>query len=156
MTTPTVSLTVQKILPCRPAEAFRAWTTPEQLQQWFVSCQPGDRVTAAVDLRPGGKYRFTFVHPDGRVKMIVDGEFLVIRAPHYLEYTWSWAEPAVPGAPNRTVVKVVFRELGAERTELVLTHDGFTDPEDCENHTEGWTRILDCMAADLGAARPGA
>jgi uncharacterized protein YndB with AHSA1/START domain len=155
MPTPTVSLTVQKILPCPPAEAFRAWTEPKLFQQWFIP-MPGIRATADVDLRKGGKYRISFVRPEGKPNVIVVGEFLVIDPPHYLEYTWIWAESPSPDSPNHTVVKVAFRDLGKERTEIVLTHEGFTDPEDQEGHSRGWTSILEHMAAALGAAKRGA
>jgi len=150
MPTPTVSLTVSKILPCRPAEAFRAWTVPELFQQWFTP-GPGIQVTAEVDLRKGGRYRLTFRMPEDKPSVVAAGEFLVINAPHYLEYTWSWTWGAEPGQPNHTVVKVEFRELAEERTEVVLTHEGFNDPEDCDGHTKGWTSILDHMAAALGS-----
>ena len=40
--TPSESLTLRKTLPCSPEQAFRAWTDPEQFQQWFVAL---DRLT---------------------------------------------------------------------------------------------------------------
>ena len=91
--------------------------------------------------------------PDGRESA---GEFLAIESPTYLEYTWIWAEPAAPGEPKYTFVKVSFRDLGDERTEIVLTHEGFVDPEDRDDHTSGWTSILDHLASALGTTRPGA
>jgi uncharacterized protein YndB with AHSA1/START domain len=154
MPTPTASLTVQKILPCRPAEAFRAWTEPALFQQWFIP-MPGMRATAKVDLRPGGKYQIFFVRSEEQPNVIVDGEFIVIDPPHYLEYTWILAEAPCSGSPNHTVVKVAFRDLGEERTEVVLTHEGFTNPEDGEGHNRGWTSILEHMAAALGAEKRG-
>ena len=94
--------------------------------------------------------------PAGELRVIVDGEFLAIESPTYLEYTWIWAEPAAPGEPKYTVVKVSFRDLGDERTEIVLTHEGFVDPDDRDDHTSGWTSILDHLASALGTTRPGA
>jgi uncharacterized protein YndB with AHSA1/START domain len=155
MPTPVASLTVQKILPCRPAEAFRAWTVPELFQQWFVPCE-GGRATARTDLRKGGKYQISFHRPEGQPVKIVTGEFLVIDAPHYLEYTWSWTDPEIPGAPTHTVVKVTFRDLGEDRTEIVLTHEGFTDQEDRDGHNRGWSMIIDRLATAVGARGPSA
>ena len=155
MLKPTASLTVRKILPCRPPEAFRAWTEPALFQQWFIPV-PGMRAIAEMDLRRGGKYRIMFQRPAGELRVIVDGEFLAIESPTYLEYTWIWAEPAAPGEPKYTVVKVSFRDLGDERTEIVLTHEGFVDPDDRDDHTSGWTSILDHLASALGTTRPGA
>ncbi len=148
----TLSLSLSKILPCRPAEAFRAWTVPELFQQWFIPAS-GVRATATMDVRPGGKYQISFQLPEGKPPMVVGGEFLVVDAPHYLEYTWNWADPDQPGILQNTVVKITFRELGDERTELVLTHEGFANSEDRADHTSGWTSILEQMALALGAGQ---
>lgn len=152
MPTPTVSLTVSKILPCQPAEAFRAWTVPELFVQWFIP-GPGIQASAEFDLRPGGRYRISFRTPEGKPPVVATGEFLVIEVPHYLEYTWSWTWGAEAGQPNHTVVKVEFRDFAGDRTEVVLTHEGFNDPEDCDGHTRGWNSILDHMAAAYGSPR---
>lgn len=148
MPPPTASLTVRKILPCRPKIAFEAWTQPAQFQQWFVP-QPGMKVKADFDLRRGGKYRIGF-KPVDKDMMFVGGEFLVIDPPRRLEYTWIWEKESNPDWKDcRSVVKVEFNALDADRTEIVLTHDHFTDPEECKSHTEGWTKILDRMAEGL-------
>ena len=155
MSTPTASLTLSKILPCSPAEAFRAWTTPELFQQWFIPA-PGISATATMDVRVGGKYSISFQLPEGKPPMVVDGEFLLIDAPRHLEYTWTWVDPDLPGIRNHSVVKINFRELGAEQCELVLTHEGLLTAEDREDHTRGWTGILDHMAPAMGAGRSSA
>lgn len=156
MPTPTASLTVQKTLPCSPTIAFQAWTDPEQFKQWFTP-MPGMQTTAQFDLRRGGKYQIQFQPSEaGKPQVIVDGEFLAIEPPRYLEYTWIWAWPGEPGGPNHSVVKVNFRDLGQERTELVLTHEGFTDLEDRDGHNRGWSAILEHMAAAFSAKKRGA
>lgn len=152
MSTPIASLTLQKILPCRPAEAFRAWTVPALFQQWFIPAS-GVRARATMDVKPGGKYQIFFDLPGDKPTVMVNGEFLAIESPKYLEYTWIWAEHANPGAPRHTVVKVSFRDLGEQGTELVLTHEGFTDAEDRDDHNGGWTSILACMATAMAAER---
>ena len=148
MIPPTASLTVRKTLPCSPAEAFRAWTVPELFREWFVPAS-GIRVAAEMDLRTGGKYQIRFQMPEGKGQVIVDGEFLVIREPSYLEYTWTYVEREKPGMPKNTVVKISFNELSQDSTELVLTHEGFVEAEDRDDHNSGWTGILDCMATAM-------
>jgi uncharacterized protein YndB with AHSA1/START domain len=148
MPTPSASLTVRKILPCRPEKAFRAWTEPAQFQQWFAP-HPEMKVIAEFDLQRGGKYRIGFQRPEGKPTLYVGGEFVVIDAPHRLEYTWIWEKESNPEWKDRSVVKVTFTPLDSDRTEIVLTHEKFSDPEECESHTEGWTKILDRMAAAM-------
>jgi len=152
MPTPVASLTVQKIVPCNPKEAFHAWTKPELFQQWFRPVA-GFNAVATFDLRRGGKYQISMWKPDGALAVIVNGEFLTIEPPSYIEYTWEWAWPSEPATLNNTVVKVTFSDLGGDRTEVSLTHEGFTDAEDCEGHAKGWTSILAEMAASFGASR---
>jgi len=140
------SLTVRKTLPCRPEVAFRAWTEPALFQQWF-SPNPAMQTLAEVDLRLGGKYRITFVMPEGKDPVQVVGEFLLIDAPSRLEYTWIWESN--PEWKDRSIVKIAFNPLERDRTEVILTHEHFSDLEDRDSHNDGWTRILDRMALAL-------
>ena len=144
MTAPTASLCVRKMLPCSPAEAFQAWTDPVQFQEWFEP-QPGMKTQAQFDVRVGGKYLITFFPASGKPPVRVVGEFLVVDRPRRLEYTWIWENN--PDWKDRTIVKLEFNAAGPDRTEIVLTHENFSDPEDRDAHNEGWSRILDCMAA---------
>jgi uncharacterized protein YndB with AHSA1/START domain len=126
-------------------EAFQAWTQPELFQQWFAP-DPAMQTVAEVDLRPGGKYRIGFKPPDGTPTMFVAGEFVTITAPRRLEYTWIWEKASHPDWKDRTVVTVDFNELSAGETEIVLTHERFSDPTARESHNRGWVAIIDRMA----------
>jgi uncharacterized protein YndB with AHSA1/START domain len=148
MPTTTASLTVRRILPCPPEAAFRAWTEPARLEKWFAP-KPSMKVVAQMDLRKGGKYRIGFVLPGGKKTMFVGGTFLAIKPPGYLEYTWTWEKESNPEWRGRSVVKVEFNGLERGRTEIVLTHERFRDPQECKEHTKGWTKILGRMARAL-------
>jgi uncharacterized protein YndB with AHSA1/START domain len=148
MTTPTASLSVHKILSCTPAEAFHAWTVPELFQQWFVPA-PGVRATATMDVRKGGRYEIQFHRPSKPAPLVVRGEFLAVVPPRYLEYTWLWSWDENPTTINHSVVKVAFEPLGTTQTEVTLVHEGFADPEDQQGHSNGWTSILNGMAASF-------
>ncbi len=150
MTHPTTSLSLRRILECDPAFAFRAWTTPELFQQWFVPA-PGARVRAEIDARVGGKYR---IHQENAAEAScgdIGGEFLVVDPPRRLEFTWSHEQPAGPGRGEITLVRVTFAALAARRTELVLTHERFTTDHGRDEHARGWTAVLDQLAADIAA-----
>src|SRR5262249_23122914 len=77
-----------------------------------------------------------------------------------LVYTWTWrdAEPGTAGS----VVTVVFRDDGGERTIVPLTHTGLTDPAEVPKHEHGWAAVIDtpdakgfkAAVAPFKAARP--
>src|SRR5882757_5141884 len=149
MSSPTSSLTVRKTLPCSPDEAFQAWTQPKLFQQWFAP-DPAMKTVAEIDLRPGGKYRIGFQPPGGVPTLFVGGEFLTIKAPRHLEYTWIWEKESDPDWKDRTIVRIDFNPVGPNQTEIVLTHERFSETEARESHTKGWTAIIDRMAGALG------
>jgi uncharacterized protein YndB with AHSA1/START domain len=149
MTAPSTSLTVRKLLPCSADEAFQAWTQPELFTQWFAP-DPTMQTSAEIDLRPGGKYQIGFKPAGGASTLVVGGEFLTIDAPRRLEYTWIWEKASHPNWKDRTIVKVEFNSVGPDQTEIVLTHERFSDPSARESHNKGWNAIIDRMAAAVG------
>ena len=66
-------------------------TEPAQLARWWG---PRGFTTPeiALDLRVGGRYRFTMQPPDGDA-FHLSGEFLEIAPPGRLVYTFRWDEP---------------------------------------------------------------
>ncbi len=47
-----------------PARVWRAWTEPELLKQWFAP-KPVKVTEVVLDLRPGGRFFWRMVMPDG-------------------------------------------------------------------------------------------
>ena len=43
-----------------------------------------------------------------------------------------------------------FNPVGADQTEIVLTHERFSDSDARESHHKGWTAIIDRMAEAVG------
>ncbi len=143
------SLVIQRRLPAPPARVWQAWTDPELVRRWF---SPGAmRVDEAeLDVRVGGSYRIVMRSPEGEphspagvYQQVVPGEKLV--------FSWKWAE-----AELVTRVTVELRPVGDGETELTLTHEGFVDAADRENHGQGWNGCLaklpQLVAEPAGAA----
>ena len=126
---------------------FAAWTSPEQLTQWWG---PGEfRTTVAeVDLRPGGSYRLVIEAP-GAPRMELQGIFQEIVAPERLVYTWKW----VAGWPDPSdmVVTVEFIDHGTS-TELILTQHGFAAEGGSTPYAHGWESGLDKLGRYLAQA----
>ena len=73
-----------------PREAvFDAWTQAEAIRQWFISDPGMTSVVDELDLKPGGRYQFQMIQSNGEA-YIVTGEYVSIRRPEQLAFTWQW------------------------------------------------------------------
>lgn len=110
-------------LPVTPDEAFALVTEPDRLRRWKT-------VSAYVDLRAGGEYRFTIV--PGQVAC---GTYREIEPGRRLVFGWGW-QGSEDLPPDTSTVTVTVEPIeGGSR--VTLTHDGLT-PEQTVTHAEGW------------------
>lgn len=139
---PTHSLSLTRILPAGRQEVFDAWTTAAWVQQWMC---PETVSIPLVELnaRVGGAFR---------VDMLIDGAVVThtgvyreVAPPEKLVFTWT--------SPNtlhcETLVTVILRALSDGRTELQLTQTLLPTEDTTQQHTRGWTQILDHLTAYL-------
>jgi uncharacterized protein YndB with AHSA1/START domain len=92
---------------------FKAWTTPELLQRWWVpKSVPVSMIACEVDARTGGGYRFEF-GSEGGESMAFFGKYLEVIPNARL--VWTNEE-----SPNGAVTTVTFEEKDG-RTLLVMT-----------------------------------
>ena len=111
-------------------QVWQAWTDPSRLARWYC---PNPALTLAVEADPvvGGRYRV-----DMGGKFAVGGEYLRVREPDLLEFTWKWDhEDAV------STVCVELRRSDAG-TDLVLTQFDLVDDQEAHGHSEGWQLSL--------------
>ncbi|HEY7103532.1 MAG TPA: SRPBCC domain-containing protein [Mycobacteriales bacterium] len=122
------------VLPAPRERIFRALTTPEELTVWWG---PEGFTTPGIDLdlRVGGRYRFTMQPPEGDAFHLA-GAFVEIEAPSRLVYSFRWEEPDPDD--RTTTVSVSLRDLG-DATELSLTQGEFATDARLELHRNGWT-----------------
>lgn len=62
---PELDLFFERIVDVPPELVWAAWTTPEQLKQWFTPT-PWKTVDCEIDLRPGGKFSTVMRSPEGQ------------------------------------------------------------------------------------------
>lgn len=128
-----------------PERVFAAFTEPEALAGWFGP--EGFTIPRAeLDVRVGGRYRIEMHSPQGSVH-VVHGEYLEIRAPQRLAFTWAWCQGDLAGLEMRVTVDLAAAGGG---TELTLTHERLPSEEALRLHGEGWSSSLGCLAAMLG------
>lgn len=109
--------------------AFRAWTDPQQIVQWFGP-SGFQIISHEIDIREGGSWRFDMIAPDGTVfpnRM----EFLRIEAPRLIEFNHGTDADDDPDAFRMLVTfdeqsngktVVTFRQMhpSAERRAIVI------------------------------------
>ena len=138
--TATNSLQVSQTIRADADRLFRAWTDPEQLVHWWRMDADGWAFAgASIDLKVGGKYRLGMTSPEGKTH-VAFGEYREIQRPTRLAFTWNWENPAE--SVGETLVTVEFKSAGKNMTEVVLTHDRFSDAARAASHEQGWTQLL--------------
>ena len=125
-------------------KVFAAWTKPEALKRWWSP--PGwYPQEIQVDLREGGRYRFSMRREGGAQVITAYGIFLTIEAPSRLVYTWSW-DGIFPDMPETRII-VDFHTIPTG-TEIVLCQEDLS-MRVCANHLSGWMDALDRLGNAL-------
>jgi uncharacterized protein (TIGR03086 family) len=115
------------LVPLGADETFALITQPDRLRRWQA-------ITARVDLRAGGDYRWTIIPGHS-----VCGTFTEVEPGRRVVFTWGWEGDAAlpPGASTVTITL----EPAEGGTIVRLVHDGLTG-EQAAMHGEGWTHYL--------------
>jgi len=133
-------LRVSQTIRANPERIFRAWTDPQQLKGWWrMEADGWTFAGASVDLKVGGRYRLAMTSPQGKTHVAV-GEYREVKPPSRLVFTWDWEDPAE--RVGDTLVTVQFKNAGPGRTDVVLTHERFTEATRVAGHESGWAQLL--------------
>jgi len=129
-------------LPVPPEQAFALLTEPERLRRWKA-------VSARVDLRAGGEYRWTIV--PGHV---ASGTFREIEPGKRLVFGWGWEGNHLDLPPDSSTVTVTF-EPADGGTLVRLVHEGLTAEQEV-GHLEGWSHFLERLETQASTGDAGA
>ncbi len=135
-----MSYTKTVVLPVSPDEAFTLITDPERLRRWQA-------VTAVVDLRAGGSYRWA-VTPGH----VAGGTFREVEPGRRVVFGWGWDGSDDLPFDTSTVTVTVEPDQGGSRVTLV--HEGLTD-EQAKAHAEGWDHYLERLERIAGTGDAG-
>jgi uncharacterized protein (TIGR03086 family) len=136
-----MTYTKSTVLPVSPDEAFALITEPERLRRWQT-------VTARVDLRAGGEYRWT-VTPGH----IAAGTFREVEPGRRVVFGWGW-EGSPDLAPDASTVTLTVEPVEGG-TRVTLEHAGLTEAQ-AAMHAEGWNHYFERLekVATTGDAGP--
>jgi uncharacterized protein YndB with AHSA1/START domain len=144
----THSISVRRRMPAPREVVYQAWIDPEGLRQWMC---PGDVISAeaTLEVRVGGSFHLRMKSPD-RIHQHT-GTYQVVDPPAKLSFTWYSPE----NPDDVTLVTVDFIARGDE-SELVITHERFTQSDLAQRYEMGWGTIQRKFSeylADRGQAR---
>jgi uncharacterized protein YndB with AHSA1/START domain len=142
---PATTLQIRRTVHASREKLFQAWVDPKRMTEWFCHAKPNlTGKLVVMDVRPGGRYGFDVTDADGKV-FKVRGEYLEIKEPEKLVFTWFWeTEPAY----GNTVVTLEFADLG-DKSELILTHERFANSDARDKHNVGWAFCLDSLQRNV-------
>ena len=129
------------LVPLSADETFALITQPDRLRRWQV-------VTARVDLRAGGDYRWTIIPGHS-----VAGTLTEVEPGRRVVFTWGW-EGSADLPPGASTV-IITLEPASGGTMVHLVHKGLSGEQEA-SHAAGWTHYLDRLvtAATAGDAGP--
>jgi uncharacterized protein YndB with AHSA1/START domain len=137
-------LEISRVVNAPRARVWEAWTTPDQMKEWFAP-KPFQLVIKSMDLKPGGKFSMAMRGPDGS-EFPFSGTYREIVPPSKLVWTGEFTGDPVDSM--RTTI--VFAEEGgktkvsARQTFAVMTP---TVKHATAGAQAGWTMTLDQLAA---------
>jgi uncharacterized protein YndB with AHSA1/START domain len=135
-------LELQLVVDSPQERVFTALTESAEVATWWGPLGYS-MAEIDLDLRVGGRYRFTMQPPSGDPFHIA-GEFLEIEPPRRLVYTFSYEEPDPDD--RQTVVALSVEEVG-HASAVSLAQRGFATEARLELHRSGWTDSLEKLRA---------
>jgi len=139
-------LELRRVLEVPRERILGALIEPAELATWWGP-QGFTIPEIDLDLRVGGRYRFTMQPPSGE-PFHLSGEFRAIDAPSRLVYSFRWEEPDPDD--RTTVVTLSLLDVG-EATELSLRQGEFATEARLALHRDGWTDSFDKLREVLKA-----
>ncbi len=129
------------LVPLSADETFALITQPDRLRRWQV-------ITARVDLRAGGDYRWTIIPGHSAA-----GTFTEVEPGRRVVFSWGW-EGSAELPPGASTV-IITLEHASGGTMVHLVHEGLSGEQEA-SHAAGWTHYLDRLvtAATAGDAGP--
>lgn len=106
-------LAISRSFAAGASRVFKAWTDADLMMRWWVPASFGITVISAeMDVRVGGSYRFVFAHPASETPMAFFGRYLEVLPDARL--VWTNDE-----SPEGAVSTATFAEAGGVTTVVL-------------------------------------
>lgn len=133
-----MKITVETIIAAPLEEVWRAYTTPEDIQQWNAASEDWHTTAATVDLRVGGRFSSRMEARDGSAGFDFAGTYTQIVPHQLIEYSFADRQARVEfnNEAHGVQVRVTFDSEPTHSTQQQL---------------EGWQAILNNFARHVVA-----
>lgn len=128
-----------------PEHVFQAWIDPQQRLAWWGDDAAYRGTKMESDLRVGGKWRTEGKNKQGK-DFTVSGEYTRVEPSRALGFTWNHDWGGSRGSETHVLVELTPTTSG---THVTLTHSGFTNESERDDHNMGWQRVLGWLRAYL-------
>jgi uncharacterized protein YndB with AHSA1/START domain len=135
---PTVKITIEKLVRAPIAKVWSAYTTPADIKQWNAASDDWHTTQSTVDLRVGGQFSSRMEAKDGSFGFDFAGTYTKIEPEKLIEY-----------ALGDRMAEVAFLP-GADGVTARITFDGETT-HPIEQQRDGWQAILNNFARHVEA-----
>lgn len=140
--------TITRVFAAPRELVWRAWTDPEEAAFWW---HPRGVVTpresVEIDARPGGRYRYTMIAPDG-TEYPTAGVYREVTPPERLVFTWGSPDDPDDSAP---VITVDLATHGEDETRMTFHLQGIDAAPGDENVYDGWDSAFDMLDERIDA-----
>lgn len=141
-TEPQTTIRVVHRFSAPPQRVYDAWLDPAQVGRWLFATPTGQVTRVEIDALVGGGFTIVDRRDGEDVEHV--GTYLELDRPQRLVFTF--AVPKYSAVSTRVSLDL---EPAGDGCELTLTHAGVL-PEYASQTKQGWTSILDALAASLG------
>jgi uncharacterized protein YndB with AHSA1/START domain len=137
-----MKITVETTIKAPVAEAWRAYTTPDDIEQWNTASDDWHTTKSTVDLRVGGEFSSRMEAKDGSFGFDFAGTYTKIVPNELIEYSFGGRAAVVEfvSGANGVIVRVTFDAESENPVEL---------------QRQGWQAILDNFARHVEASQGG-
>ena len=118
-------LRLDRLLDVTPEAAFRCWTTPELMKEWFCP-KPWQVTHAETDVRSGGSNHIVMQGPKGE-ESIHRGVYLEVIPNEKIVFTDAFVSAWVPSNKPFMVATVTFAPEGNKTRYKALVHHWTVD-----------------------------
>lgn len=135
-----------------PAERlYQAWTSPEELKQWWHPM--GNQLTDVQnDLTPGGTVRYLFNTGIEGEQIEISGQYEKVEPAKQLVYGWNWHLPQQPVGNGTYKLTIGFEPAGGG-SRLTVLQENLGSEEAVQPHQDGWEKALQDLGAFLNGNR---
>jgi uncharacterized protein YndB with AHSA1/START domain len=143
---PEPGISITRVFDAPRERVWKEWTEPERFADWYGGHDADIPLsTVSMDVRPGGRFRFTMFFGPNRFQIDWKGEYVVVVEPERLVFKIS----DQPTDDVFELVSVFLTDLGDGTTELLLEQRGQMTAEQYKAAGGGWSRFLDVIEERL-------